>query len=401
MNKLVLFNNTSTVDTGDASVTDFTDVVDQQIAAFDVDDIQGGTLDLTSETSADRVILVQGDDEDPIATMAFDVSDVKRVVTKAYQAYTNQVTNIGFPGSGSNDLSYSEGDEFVKLTRLEKGFEQFPRTTADITIDSADESYDVAHKIAKDFNGKEGAKSFVRAEVLVNDTSSQLVDDVSGANVTLDVTEGSTIVIANVTSGEEVSANAGDYLRIGGATGTTNPVYEIISIETNDGSETELEIEIDRPYGSEDDTGVAAGTLDNGITDNEAGIELTAKDVEEVEDFVESFAAVSFATALSDGISDSALQISTTPQTGSGTYIQMREYERQAAGIQYGFYYRNYFPQTPEYYADDSTNYDIETVVVELDNDNAVVNQNRYLEIVTAWDTGASIGTSLETFFGV
>jgi len=402
MNKLTLFNNTSNVESGTAGVQDPTEVPDQEIAIFNADDLGSGTLDLTGANASDRMIVVQGDDENPFVTQVISKDDIKRVITKDYQAYVNQVSHVGFSGSGSNDISVTEGDAFIKLTRLDKGFEQFPRATADVNVLASDDSYDVAHKLAEDFNAKDGAKSFVRADVLVNGASSQLVDGTTGNPVTVDVTEGSTIAIATVTSGEEVAASAGDYIRIGSAADLNSPVYQIEAIETNDGAETQLEITLDRPYGGVDASGVAAGTLDsNDLSSTEAGLELTAKDLDEVNDFVESNAAISFQTSASEDFDGTVIAVGTSPKTGSGTYQQMRDMERQAAGMQHSFYHRNYFPQTPEYYADDATNYDVCIVVIELDNDNAVVNQNRYLELVLAWDEAANINTQLETFFGV
>lgn len=399
MNRLVLFNNNNTVDAGSAGVTDPTEVPDQQIAIFDADNLEGGTLDLTGANAAERMLIVQGDDKNPFVTQEIKKDDIVRVLTKDYQAYVQQVTHVGFSGSGSFGISANEGDVYVKLTRLDKGFEQFPRATAHHDVLSGDTQYDIAAGIAEGFTTKDGAKAFARADVLVNQASSQLTDGVG--NVTIDANEGEEIVIANVGSGNDVNASVGDYIRIGSANDLNSPVYQIEAIETNDGAETELEITLDRPYGGEDVDGAAAGTLDATITTQEAGIELTAKSRAEFdEDYVESDAAIGFQTALSEGLAGTTVAVATDPKTGSGTYEQMREAERQAAGMQSSFYYRNYFPQTPEYYSDENTNYDVVIVVVELDNDNAVVNQNRYLEIVLGWDEGANIGTQLETFFG-
>lgn len=403
MNRLVLFNNSNTVDDGSNNEPDPTQIPDQQISIFNADDIASGPLDLTGANATDRMIIVQGDDESPFVTQVINKSQIKRVISKDYQPYVNQVTNIGFSGSGSLDLNVMDGDAYSKVTRLDKGFEQFPRATADITVLASDTSYDVANKLASAYNSLGGAKSFVRAEALVNESSTQLVDnDATPANITIDAIEGEKVVVAHVTAGADVDAAAGDYIRIGHATDLNYPVYKIEAIEVNGGAQTELNITLDRPYGSKSASGLAAGTLDsNDLSAVEAGVELTAKDLSEVSDYVESDAAISFNTALSPDFAGTTVSIASDPKTGSGGYEQMRQEERKAAGMQSGFYNRNYFPQTPEYYAKQGTNYDVVIVLVELDNDNAVVNQNRYLELVLAFDEGANIGTQLETFFGV
>jgi len=401
MNRLLFFNNTETVDSGSAGVTDPSQVVDQQIAIFNADDLSAGTLDLTGANATQKMIFVQGDDKFPFVSQVIDKSAIKRAITKAYQADVNQVTHIGFSGSGSLGITATTGDAYAKVTRLDKGFEKFPRATANVTVLSGDTQYDIANKLAIDFNAKSDAKKFVDADVLVNQASSQLVDDSTGDNVTLDVTYGNNVVLATVNSGEEVDASVGDFIRIGSATALTSPVYEITAIETNGGSQTQLQVTLDRAYAGDTATGVAAGTLDATITTQEAGVELTAQDVDDVDDYVTLTAVVSFSTALSEEFDGTIVAIGTTPKTGSGTFRQARYLERQFAGIMKSFTQRNYFPQTPEYYADDATNYDICTILVDIDNDDAVVKANDQLAISFLYDTGASLSTQLETFFGV
>lgn len=402
MSNRQLFVTTDTaLDTGDASLTDPTQVGDGAFAVLDSEDASGGSEDLTGTDAPNKMTLVRGGDVPQIEHIEKD--KINSVQTQAFRAEQQQVSAAGFSGSGSQALTFNAGESAtVKVTRLEKGYEPFPRISGSVTPKTGENPYASAATIVEQFRKQDvdnvfgtQTRGFVKADVLVNEASSQLVDDVSGANVTLDVTEDSKRVIAHVTSGEDIATlSAGDMLRIGSATDLNEPVYVADAIETNDGAETELIITLDRPYVGDTAQGVAAGSVDQGApaSDDDVGVEITAEPSED------GNPAISFETSLEGSIEDDPITSKQTPVTASGSTAQIKNLEEFSWGTR-GYYYTNYFPQEPESHVVDGTDYDLCTIIYENNNDDAVVSQNKFREIHIAYPEGNITLSTLAAFF--
>lgn len=395
-----LFVTTDTsLDGGTASYTDPSKVADGAFAVLDSEDASGGSENLGGTDAPNKLTLVRGADKPQIEHI--EKSKINQVLTQAYRAEVRQQSAVGFSGSGANELSSDAGDATIKVTRLEAGYEPFPRISASISIKSDDNPYDVAAKFAEELRKQKvenvfgsQTRSFVKADVLSDEASTELQDD-TGNGVTLDVTEESTLVIANVTSGDDIATlAAGEQIRIGSTTDKSDPVYVVESIETNGGAQTELELVLDRPYVGETEAGVDAGIVTAGApaSDDVIGVLITAEPSEDGEP------AISFKTSLGGEVADDTITSVATPQTGSGLNAQMKNLEQFSWSTR-GYTQTNYFPQTPDSNVADGTDYDLLTLLVENDNDDAVVRQNKYREIHIAYPQGNITLATLAAFF--
>lgn len=400
----VLFNNNNTVDDGTTTYNNPGEVPDEQIAILDADN--GGNLDLTGANATDKMIIVQGNaDGQPVRTQIIEKSKIKRVISRDYEAPQKQITHVGFDGADGTILN-GEGEYILKVVDVTDGYEPYPIMNLQYSADANDTEYDIAVALAK--AAIANPRFFVQVDALSAEATTQLVDTATptAANVTLDVTEGSRVVVANVTSGADVNASAGDYIRIGDATDDLYPLYKIESVETNDGAETQLNITLDRAYAGESATGVAAGSTSTAPADGDAaGLSITgATPAPENEEGIdkEPSKVTSFRTALSEDFGDTEVQATQTPKTGSGSYAQLKFIEENSQGG-LGLLHRMtpFKAEKPEFFADRNTNYDVVSILVETNTTPNIAKSNKYVELVLAYDEGANIGTQLETFFGV
>lgn len=402
----ILFNNTNTVDNKGTTYSNPGDVPSEQIAIFDVrPDGNKENLDLTGNNATSRMQFVQGnDDGKPFISPIIDLDDVEKVQSEDYSAPVAQVTTVGYNGS-TGTIENGEGTYLLKVIDVTPGYQPYQVLQVEYKADSDDTEYDIARGLFE--QAVENDQFNITFEVLVDEATTQL-QDASGtpSNITLDVTNGSEVVIANVASGTDVDASAGDYLRIGHATDVNNPVYEIDSIESNDGSETELEITLKEPYQGDDATGVAAGSTSTDPSDGDAaGVEITGATPHPDNDQGVHQGTInpsSFRTALSEDFGDTEIHATETPEVGTGTYAQVKEIEKNSQGGQ-SFYYRAtaFQAEKPEFFADRDTDYDLVKVLVRTNTTPNIAKSNKYVEYVFAYDTGANVGTQLETFFGV
>lgn len=401
--KHLFFNNNNTVDDASVEYTNPGQVPSEQIAILDAD--AGTNLDLTGANASDRMIIVQGnDDGQAMRSHVIEKDKIEAVISQNYTAPVKQQTHVGYDGTDGTIVN-GEGTYEVKVVDVTNGYLPNETMRMEMSADSGDTEYQIAKALAK--AAADNPRFFVDVDVLVDESTTQLVDTTAGSNVTLRTQKGSSIVVATVTSGEVPDASEGDYIRIGHATDTSYPVYEIENIESNDGSETEIEITLDREYAGDSATGVAAGSTSTAPADGDAaGLQITGdtpkpSNLEGIEKEKVS-EVTSFRTALSEDFGDTEIQATATPKSGSGSYEQIADLERNTQGGQ-SFYHRAtpFQAEKPEFFADSSTDYDMVTVRVRTNTTPNIAKSNKYVDYILAWDTGASIGTQLETFFGV
>lgn len=401
MSNRQLFVTTDTsLDGGDSSLTNPDEVGDGAFAVLDSEDASGGSENLGGTNAPDKLTLVRGGDVPQIEHLEKDKIDSVQI--QSFRAEQRQVSAAGFDGS-NGALTFTAGEAAtVRVTRLEKGYEPFPRISASHEPKTGELPYDSAVELVEQFRNQEADKTFgsdtrafVKADVLVAEASTQLVDGTTGDNVTLAVVNGSRKAVATVNAGEDIgSISEGDLIRIGHATNQDEPVYVAESVESGSAGVTELEITLDRPFAGESATGVAAGLVTAGApaTDDDVGVKITAEPSED------GNPAVSFETSLEGSVEDDPVSSLQTPQTASGSTAQIKNLEEFSWGSR-GYYYTNYFPDEPESHVADGTDYDLLTIIYKNNNDDDVVAQNKFREIHIAYPQGNITLSTLQSFF--
>lgn len=406
--RFALFNNTATVDDASTSYANANELPKAQIGIFDAEN--GGNLDLTGANATAKMIIAQGvaSGKSPVKSQILEKSKIERVSTKTYQASQAQKTVVGFNGTDGS-IENGAGEYLLKIVNVTQGFEPYPVYNLSYTADADATPYEIAVELAK--LAASNPRVFVDVDVLVEEATTQLVDDTTGANVTVDVTKGYDVVQANVTAGEDVDANVGDYIRIGSAADDADPLYKITAIEAGSAGQTKLAITLDRVYAGETDTAVAAGSTSTApVAGDNAG--LTIEGDIPTPDAVagqgiskdEDDNVVSFRTALSEDFGATEVRAEQAPTIGTGSYLQVESIEKNSQGSESFFYRATPFqPGKPEFFADPDLTYDMVTVLYRTNTTANIAKSNKYVEIVLFFKQGelASAGADLSTFFGV
>lgn len=148
MSRTLLINNADAVPAPDTTVTSPDEVAAARVAAFDVDNYPGGTLDLDAAFNGDRVQFVQGGqgDNDAIITSIIDVDDVKEVKEVDYIAPTAQVTTV--------TAEAGTGFATIRVVRADGSPRPHERITAEVELDNK-----TAAEIATEFANQLNAQS--------------------------------------------------------------------------------------------------------------------------------------------------------------------------------------------------------------------------------------------------
>lgn len=405
--RIVLFNNTATVDDGSTVYNAGSEVPEGQIAIFDAD--AGGNTDLTGANCPSKFYVVQGvpNGSTPLQAGPFEKAKVEKVNTGVYSAPQKQITVVGFDGV-DGEIDSGAGDYLLKIVDLTNGYEPYPTMNVNYYTETADGQYTIAKELAK--AALANKRLIADFQVLVNEATTQLVDDnTTPANVTLDVVRGSKFVEATVTAGADVNATVGDLLRIGDATDDAFPVYEIAAIETNPGAATQVTITLDRAYAGDTATGLAAGNTSTAPADSDpAGVKIVGVEPQpynfQGESPDEKAAITSFSTALSTDFGTTDLQSIQAPEPGTGSYELVSKLEEEAQAA-FGYLYRHtpFQPGKPKFYADDSLTYDVVTIQIRTNTTANIAKSNKYLELVFAYKAGELAGATADfaTYFGV
>lgn len=387
--RIPFFNNTAVVDNGSTPYAHPGELPVGQIGIFDAEN--GGNLNLTGANATNKMIIGQGvaAGRTPVKSHILEKSKIEKVVTKTYEASVAQVTHVGFNGTNGTIVN-GEGDYLLKVVNVTQGYEPYPIMSASYTADATETEYEIALKLAELI--RKSPRFFVGADVLVN-----IATTAPSAAVTGDFTKGS----KNATVSAATGISAGDYIRIGSAAGTSDPVYVIESISGTD-------IVLNRPYQGE------SGTKDIGtgstapVDGDEAGLVLTGAvatpDSDQGIDIDVEDEVVSFATALSEDFGATEVRNSTAPSIGTGSYLQALTIEKNSQASE-GFFYRMtpFNAEKPEFFADPSLTYDHVTILYRTNTTANIAKSNKYVEIVLLFKQGelASASADLATFFGV
>ena len=249
------------------------------------------------------------------------------------------------------------------------------------------------------FSGKASGKKrgSVKVERLSNATSSAI-----GNSEILNVTNGSTAVVATESDGTASTAHAlvvGDYVRIGHATTKTFGVYKIVAV--SDGN-----ITLDQPYQGATATGVAAGELNP--TTEAAGIKISGIE-QEWQLGLFQYDKITFEVTL-DGFGDTTAVSTTVADIGSGEGEQIAELEWFGNGS-LGAPYRHGVPNNSnlvDAYAVSTDTYGVITIDSKLPDPNYAVAGSGVgrVQIILACKVGVldeagSAALQANTIFGV
>lgn len=383
--QLIFANTTNTVDAKATTFGNPGEVPDGQIAIMDA---TGENTDLTVANGVpDEFIIVQGD---VFKSGIIKKEDIKDASTTVFSAPTKQKSVIGFNGT-TNDLVFAEeGPAFIGIGRQDLGYFPEPKVHMDVSFKTGNIPYQKAVSMARQIVSND--HSFVSADVLADEATTQLVDT-NGATpvaVTLDVTKGSSVVVANLAATDPVNLSAGEFLRIGSPTGLSDPLYEVKDVLAREGSNQDIILK--RPFAGETASAVDAGsTATAPAAGDAAGITVTGND----------FGTV-FSVSISESLDGTEVTTSQTAGLGTGYGPFLKEQVISMRG-EHGVT-ATYTPFKNEAYdfVDDSINYDVVILEVKGDIDENLMVSDR-LQYKLAFKAGilATASADLSAYFGV
>jgi len=369
----LLFNNTAVADAAADAYSYPSELPKAQIGIFDAQ--AGGSLDLTGANATDEMIIAQGVSagKSPVRTHVLEKGKIEKVVTKAYEAPVRQVTFVGYNGT-NGDIEAGAGDYFLKTVDVTNGYEPYPTMSANYFTKSVGViPFTIATEIAK--VDIKNPRFFVQVDV-VSELTTAVLNNGSASATDVSIIQGSD----QATFGDAANLSAGDYVRIGHATDTGYPVYYVKAL---DGDVATL----GRPFAGETVSDVAVGfTSTAPDADDASGLKLTgatpAPDNNEGIEIDTEDQVTSFRTALSEDFGSTPLTSSAAPVTGSGSYLQVANMEKNTQGFQSFFYRATPFEaEKPEFFADSDLTYDLVTILYRTNTTENIAKSNKYVEI--------------------
>lgn len=239
--------------------------------------------------------------------------DLRSVTGKSYSAAQEQITYIGYNGtSGSVDVSGANAQNcFVRVTpravngvfvehKLQRIYQYYAATASETGF---------VTKIAQDINAE--GNRWYKAEILASGAGAATTDTVT-------MTNGSdTVLVATNVAG---ASSVGDWIRVGGQSTTTLPVYQITAI-----SGTTLTLNM--PYqGATASVAIYRGVAAT-IAAGEVGIKLTGLALKFSLGFFD-YEKSRFDVQLNSYLGSTTLTRSQEASKGNGVYEQVAELER-------------------------------------------------------------------------
>lgn len=267
------------------------------------------------------------------------------LISKAYKAYnavTQQITHLGYVGSGTGNIEAIDNNEYIVRILIENSIlsrnKQMYKFGAYKSGNAATSS-EVALGLTK--NLWENFKREPTETILFEAISS--VTTVASSGGTFAVTKGSTIVTTVESSGAAADAGkwstdsytlvVGDYIRFGHATTKTYPVYKITAI--TGAASAACTITLDRPYTGASNTALAASAVGcAAAADGLAatwGIQMTGIAATEFKAGVFDGSLVTFKVEPSN-CGSTGVTYGTPAVQGNGTRAQVQELEWFAQG---------------------------------------------------------------------
>jgi hypothetical protein len=318
-------------------------------------------------------------------------------VGASYSAASNQVTNIGYDGSGNSITGFTAGDivaprvEFYEATRQGQG-NQTLETTA-YEVQSGDTQMEVALGIAnglqKAFNRK--AHKPIKTEAINSNSST------STPSNSITVTEGEQWVETS----EDL--DSGQVVRLGGQT-TSDPVYKVITARDSDNY-----YKLDRPYEGSDathGTGSWEYMTESNASSADWGVKLTGQDKEFK--LGKNLYGVYRFDVDAGGLSGTVIANSTDADPGVGDGKEVAENEWFYEGNLGNTYRRDFMHETAFGNAVQSNNYDQLSIRCYNDQETSLNYTRSPIEVVLAFKTGFTsnqapdaVIDALDTYFGI
>jgi hypothetical protein len=301
MSRTIYIQNSAGIQASNAATVDPNDVATGKVGLLDVENGFVGLEDAGGAPSRFQIVQGVASGWPPISGI-LEKANIKDVRFRAYEAPANQVTTI------TPITATADGEVIVRLTRLEQGFEKYPRVAYTIQVEEGDTATEIGDKLRAAITAAKAAAS-----------------NINNAHIHFVNASGTSTIILTAQDAKDITyPNSGQR-------------FEQISFHTS--------IETDLP-----DEWTVANT--------------------------------------------------TAPSHGSGSYLQVRNYEQEAFGNK-SFYYTEWRPQTPPQFASDSVTYDLIHILYTQDVDRAINKSFEIHEYVIALPTGEIDEQDVYDFFGI
>ncbi|HEY8364246.1 MAG TPA: hypothetical protein VIK84_01630 [Haloplasmataceae bacterium] len=215
--------------TGSNTGTSLSTIVDGDILIFNKNfDNLTGSPTITSDIDNDIIYIAMGIGTGEYKLSApIQVRNIRKVQKEAYAAPVQQVTHIGFAGSGTEDIDVENDTEYQLNIKYKDVYRVQPQRPTifkyNFVSSSAATKSEVVSAMVRKVNADSNIK--VSAVILSNNAGTA-------------ITGTGTISIANgsktITAGTDIDAvlQVGDYIRLG-STAVTGGVYKIVSMDTS------------------------------------------------------------------------------------------------------------------------------------------------------------------------
>lgn len=396
----VLVSKGTSVTAATTLIDNYADLQDGEIAIVDQDNktLTGAGTNITDVQNF-RFVARYG--TSLIYTPFLNNSKIVSAVASAYSAPAQQVSYIGYVGSGTGNIEAIDLNEYIVRVLVEgtentfgnKQMYKFGAYKSGNTAYSADIAIGLAGNLAQNF--KREPIETIKFEAICNDAGTELL----GTDDTIIGYKGENkIVIAEVGGATVTYAlAAGDYIRVG--TGLTDPVYEVISgsLTAADGGT----IYLDRPL-TATVSGTATGIVEY-ITSAQGlaaywGIKCTGIAWTNYKEGVFNYGVTNFKLE-PQNCGSTTVTYSTAPAEGTGVYGQIAYMEWFAQGNLGNKWRVTTPPATMLKNAVDGYTY--ETLMLKIKDqqgDSAVgVTPASYIEIFLAFKVNSSDGDSVKT----
>lgn len=343
----VIVGKNETYKAEDAVISAYTDLNDGNVAIIDSDNAVRDTAAGDALGANETLRFVTRVGSQLIYTPWFKPKDIVSMSAKAYLGATQQISYIGYVGSGTGNIEAIDQNEYIvrvliKGTSAQFGNKQMYKFGA-YKSGNAATSAEVAIGLVDNlvFNFKREPLQQIKFQAICNAAVTAANGFKSGQEVT--VVQGENFVTCETDftylSAGSSTLVAGDYLRIGSATDTnaamtlTSGVYKVISLNA-----TTLQVFLDRPVtaasGTYDD---AAGTPTIEVIPAATGlaatwgIKATGIAASNFKPGVFDDQLVQF-TLEPSNMGSTAVTYTTAAVKGNGTYSQIAELEWFAQG---------------------------------------------------------------------
>ncbi len=315
-----------------------------------------------------------------------------------YSAAQNQITFLGYDGSGNSIQGFTAGDiaaprvEFYEATR--QGFGNPTIETTAYEVQDGDTQMEVALGIAKGLQ-----KAFMRknnkpikTETINNNTTT------SSPSNSVDVYNG----VQYIETSETLSS--GQVVRLGGQT-VDDPVYKLLTVDNTNNWH-----KLDRPYEGDDatlGTGSWEYMSESNASSADWGVKFTGLDKKfKLGKF--HYGVYRFDVNMS-GFSGTVIANSQEADPGVGIGKAVAENEWFYQGNEGNVYRRDFMHETARTDANTDYNYDQLSIRAYNDQETSAVNYTRSpIEVLLAFKTGYTDGqspdvvaTALDTYFGM